>query len=560
MASKLLVYSLRNRNKSLEDAKKFIGQALRPNKAAVVGSFSAKVQAVTETLVPVPVEAGQSIPLVDRGTAWIRRVSTSGRRLADGQNVAGEHPPPNYLTLPALRSIQNYIQTSDAWEKASTKSPEYAFWWSDVHQETSAIPGRLLYPAETATRGTNRGPLYNITAARRVFSTDLPSLRWSLDAQEPSMNAKEELYVTFSAVTKQGSDNLEKARVPDLELRFTQDSTFFTPLSNGPRSEDTAAFKHKATLKTVRLILERKEADLSLPHEQADVRFQHRIYVNGKAATDPSIESFKRASLLDRADVDRIETPQLLTVRIPRQFLFPGQDLEESEDSEVAVDYSPTGIERRYSLQNRPGLNPRKRLSNFTYSTIDAGLIGGRRQEIRFSSLSPDRAVRSGSAPMKSKKGATGDSRSTVRTLYKSAMDMIHSLGIESRAAAKQTLQNRRSRRRIIEVLQGHRGTRFGRKLLANRHGSFIPRKPAIVPRYCFSGVKGKRGEEGVREVRTKRIRRVSKGRSTPIHRAGVGRRRSLDANPKRKGRGGQVARISRVRRVREGPRNTPNA
>ncbi|KAL8900569.1 MAG: hypothetical protein Q9207_005630 [Kuettlingeria erythrocarpa] len=552
---KLLVYSLRNRNKSLEDAQKFISQALRPDKAAVVGSFSAKAQAVTETLVPVPVEVGQSIPLADRGTAWIRRVSTSGKRLTNGQDS-----PTTYQTLPALRSIQDYIQTSDAWEKFNTKSPEYAFWWPDVHQETSVIPGRLLYPAEDATRGIDGAPLYNITAARRVFSSELPSLRWSLDAQEPSMNAREELYVTLSAVTQQGSDGLEKARIPDLELRFTQDSTFSTPLSNESRPEDTAAFKRKATLKTVRLILERKEADLSLPHEQADVRFEHRIYINGKAGSDPSIESFTRASVLDRADVDRIETPQLLTVRIPRQFLFPGRDLEESEDSEVAIDYSPTGIERRYSLRNRPGLNARKRLSNLTYSTIDAGLIGGRRQEIRFSSLSPDRAVRSGSAPVKGKKGTTDDSKLTLRTLYKSALNMIHSLGTESRVAAKQTLQNSRSRRRIVEVLQGHRGTPFGREFLANRHGSYVPRRPSILPQYRFSGVKGKRGEVGARKVRTTPIHRVSSDRSTRIHRVGVGRCRSLDVNPKRKGREGRMARISRVRRVRVGLHNKPNA
>lgn len=330
MVSKLLIYSLPNRRKSLEDAQKFISQALRPTNAAVVDSFFGGTQTMAESLLPVPVKAEQGLPLVDRGTEWVRKVSTSDIKATDGQDVAHVRASPTFRTSQALTSIHNHIHTSNAWGKANIKPSDYPFWYSDVYQETSAVPGRLLYPAKTATHRNVGGPLSNGTTARCVFSTDLPSIRRSLDAQEITMNIKEELFIRLSAVTKQGSGGLESASFPDLELRFrvrVYDSAGETYVSSKSQSDDTDALRRHATLKGVRLILERKEADLLLPHEQADVRFQHQIYMTGKDVTNPSIKSFIKASKLHGPDVDLIETPQLLTIGLPRQILFPGRDL-----------------------------------------------------------------------------------------------------------------------------------------------------------------------------------------------------------------------------------------
>ncbi|KAL8763634.1 MAG: hypothetical protein Q9184_000634 [Pyrenodesmia sp. 2 TL-2023] len=506
---KLLIYSLPNRRKSLEDAQKFISQALRPTNAAVVGSFFGGTQAMPKTLLPVPVEAGQGLPLVDRGTAWIRKVTASDKRATDGQDVAHGRPTPTFRTSQALTSIQNHIQTSNAWGKASTKHSDYPFWFSDVYQETSAVPGRLLYPAKTATYGNDGGRLFGGTAARCVFSTDLPSLRWSLSAQEITLNIKEELFIRLSAVTKQGSGNLENASFPDLELRFrvrVYDSAGETYVSSKSYSDDTDSLRRHAALKRVRLILERKEADLLLPHEQADVRFHHQAYINAKDDTDPSIKSFIKASKLHGPDVDLIETPQLLTIGLPRQILFPGRDIKESEDSEIAIDYSPTSIERQYVLENSPGLNPRKRLSNLAYAIIDAGLIGGRRQELRFFA---DGGIRSGSESTMNKNGTTDERKSTVKALYKSAIDMIHSLGTEAKIVTTRNISNR-TRRRMRRVIQGHRGTPVGQKILKYRFGDYVPHgRTSRVRRRLVRDNQRRRDVDSRRVVWTGPIRKV---------------------------------------------------
>lgn len=413
-------------------------------------------------LISVPIEIGQGLPLKDRGTAWIRKVVVGNDKINNKQNIVG--PRPTFRTSEALKDLEHHIRTCYAWRETKPKPPDYAFWLTNPHQETSAVLGRLLYPARTATSEEKQEPFINETTTHRVFSTDLPSLRRNLEAREDKMHVKEELYIRLSAATKQNSAGLESANLPDLELRFR---LFLIE----------SAVRRKAVLKGVRLILEKNQADLLLPHEQSDLRFQHQTYINGKEEVDPAIKKFVKSSNLDRSDVDQIETPQLLTISIPQQVLSPNLNLKQVHGSEIPIDYAPTSIERRCVLESRPGFNAHKRLSDLSYSTIDAGSIGGRRQEIRFFR---DRPLQS-SAELTAGKSGTTEKKSTVKALYSSALGMIRGLGAASRTDPNKPV-SRRSLRRIRRVIQGHRGTTFGRMVLGERIRGRIPRGKDIRP------------------------------------------------------------------------------
>ncbi|KAL9014010.1 MAG: hypothetical protein Q9173_001313 [Seirophora scorigena] len=291
---------------------------------------------------------------------------------------------------------------------------------------------------------------------RRRWSDTLPDEE-TVGNRELKMTINNELYIKLSAAAEPTSEDSGSAILPDLELRFR---TF----------SDELRGMHKVAFKGVRLILENKQADLLLPHEQADLRFEMQKYINGKEETpDPRILEFVKSSNLVATEVDKIETPQVLTLSIPRGILYPGQ--QQNNDSENSIDYIPTIIERRCTLQHRPGLKSRKRQADLSFSSVDAGLIGGRRQEIRYFD---DRRMKNNPELVMKREGEKQAKDSTVKALFRSAIGMIRSLGIEPEG--RHGLHSKRSSRRMRRVIQGHQGTAIGQKMLARHLVARVPR------------------------------------------------------------------------------------
>ncbi|KAI4139851.1 MAG: hypothetical protein L6R39_006075 [Caloplaca ligustica] len=413
---------------------------------------------MAKSLIPMPIEVGQGLPMTDRdrSVTWIRKTMTQ-EKSNHGKNDI--HPLPTFRTSQALKSLEHYIKSSNASSEIKLKPADDGFWWLNPHHKTSAVLGRVLYPMKNTTSKKKQGSLLDEMVSHRVFTSDLPNLRRSLETREANMSAKEELYIRLSAAPNPSSGGLESAKLPNLELQFR----ILIPESTFKR--------RKAVLKGVRLVLEDKQADLLLPHEQADLRFQHQTYLNSKEDPDPRIMDFVKSSHLDRTDVHHIETPQLLAIEIPRRILFPDQVPKQVDGPNIQIHYSPTSIERRYILQNRPGLNARTRQADLSYATIDAGLIGGRRQEIRFFS---DRPGKSDPQLTTDEEGTKVERKSTVKALFKSAIDMIRALRAEAQDGPKPV--SKRSLRRMRRVIQGHRGTPLGQKLLRERVRGHMPR------------------------------------------------------------------------------------
>ncbi|KAL8959923.1 MAG: hypothetical protein Q9193_003292 [Seirophora villosa] len=354
-----------------------------------------------------------------------------------------------------LKDLERHIQPSFSSAKIGTSQQSSGFWWTAPNQELSAVIGRILYPTKSAPSEKSPESFLAEISSQRTLFTDLPSIRRTVENREFKMTINNELYIRLSAASEPTTEDSGSAILPDLELRF---NTFL----------DESRGMHTVAFKGVRLILENKQADLLLPHEQADLRFEMQKYVTGKEEPDPRILEFVKSSNLVATAVDEIETPQVLTLSIPQGILYPGQ--QQTNDAENSIDYSPTIIERRCTLQHRPGLQSRNLQADLSFSSVDAGLIGGRRQEIRY--FDDRRMKNNPELVMKEAEKQAKDS--TVKALFRSAIGMIRSLGIESEG--HHGPHSKRSSRRMGRVSQGHQGTAIGQKMPAKHFVARVPR------------------------------------------------------------------------------------
>ncbi|KAL9017800.1 MAG: hypothetical protein Q9185_004889 [Variospora sp. 1 TL-2023] len=450
----LSIYYLGNNGKSVESAQRFIRRSLKANHTGATGVFFGGTQAMTENLTSIPIEVGQSVPLIDRGTAWTRQVNGSDEKTHHGHQAP--HPLPRFRISQALKALERHIHPSLGLGRITASQQNSRFWQSELSQDLSAVVGRVLYPAKIAPFGKSPGAFLDEINSQRTLFTDLPNIRRTVENRELKMMLQNELCIRLSAAAEMTSEDSGSATLPDLELRFRIFS-------------DEPGTMRKIKFKGVRLILEKKQADLLLPLEQADLRFEMQKYVNGKENPDPRILEFIKSSNLVATEIDDIETPQVLTISIPQDVLYPSR--EKTDRSEISIDYSPAIIEHRCTLQHRPGLQPRKKLADLSFSSIDAGIIGGRRQEIRYFD---DRPLKDDPELAMERDGERQAKDSTVKALYRSAIGMIRSLGMEPEGPHRP--DSKRSLRRIRRVIQGHRGTAIGRKILARQFVGRVPR------------------------------------------------------------------------------------
>ncbi|KAL9596621.1 MAG: hypothetical protein Q9179_004560 [Wetmoreana sp. 5 TL-2023] len=405
---KILIYYLGNDPAALEETRRLLRQSLRPARAKKTGAFFGGTRGAIDSLTPAPVEAGSSLPLTDRGMEWYRMSSASNERLSYGQNTA--RPPTNYHPTKALNGIRRHTQASSAFASLDNDQRDNRFWHMSPFQESSAILGRLLYPAKTITP---KDAFLRKLTHHHVLATDVPGVRRNLEFCQTKLDSREELHVKFHAPNEIVLRDSTLRDLPDLELRLA-----------------VLYQEREVTLKSVRLILEDQRADLLLPHEQADLRFVTQTYINAKADSHPRILDFVKSSELDDASGDPLKTPRTLSVGIPRQLLAPSPPSEEPVDSEILVDYSLASIESHSILHCRPVQPQGRRQFEFAFSTIDAGPFGGRRQEVRFfenraSKFVPELATE--------KDGKQQEKSSTVHALYTCMHGLVQDLRQENR-------------------------------------------------------------------------------------------------------------------------------
>ena len=157
-----------------------------------------------------------------------------------------------------------------------------------------------------------------------------------------------------------------------------QDSSSYKFLEQAPDLEiylDIDQDRKCIALKEVRLVLKARQTDLMLPHESNDLRFNSEQYAISSAELDPRLSAFIKASNLALWSSDRLKTPSLLFLDVPRKN-GKGQD-------HGLVKYIFNALEHRTQLfvvQDR---------YRYEFTMIEAGRAGGQREEFRIHVQNP---------------------------------------------------------------------------------------------------------------------------------------------------------------------------
>ncbi|KAL8825763.1 MAG: hypothetical protein Q9170_007670 [Blastenia crenularia] len=480
---KLSIYYLKNSAKSLVDAQRFLEQSLRPTRDKVKGAFFGVTRALASKSISVPVEVGQTLPLADRGIAWARKILGKLDHREEAKPL-----PDGYIPSSALSEIRRFLQPLKAWKDIENDF-EHEFWESTPYQQSSTIFGRLLYPAtDTTSAGETLTSLEHITG-HRVFTTELPGIRRTLEVREVKiLKVEEEYRIRMIAANKVAIKESEEEDVPDLELRcFVQPD------------------EHKISLDSARLILGEAQADLLLPYEQVDLRFATQTYIIAKELVDPRILQFVESSNIHRRGLDQVDKSQILTINLPQRILSPAKASAQADRSEMAVKYLIGSVERRSTVYGRPARAPGQQQFSLSLAMIDGGSMGGRRQEFRFFE---DRALEFVRDMVTEREGGQLEKRSLIKGLYICARDTIEQLRVESRRKARPVIRSSLKRRRQVEL--GFRGSERGREMLLRRRSKVVRRRFTDSP--IESGEAGAEKSTGNRPKR--RVRRVHSARS----------------------------------------------
>ncbi|KAL8933900.1 MAG: hypothetical protein Q9211_005516 [Gyalolechia sp. 1 TL-2023] len=442
--NKLLIYYLKNSGNSLAKAKMFLKQSLRPTRDIATSVYLNSDPSTLANLISVPVETGWSLPLTDSGVAWARKSDPSHERRNRGQTMEHESTAP--VLQETLTAIMRQFRLPDARERREDRFDlDSKSWQSRPCRELSVSFGRLLYPLGDNTSKGKRGAFVGQLTGHRVFSTEVPGIRRTLELQEVRMfEVQEQLCVRMNAARENTENTLEQESLPDLELR----------LRYQPGEEE-------AHLETVRLILEEKQADLLLPHEHVDLRFATQKYLTAEENIDPRILKFVKSIDFRNWGFSLDDRPQILTVGIPQQVLRPDKVARQGNDCEKLIDYSLGSIERRAVAYGRPSQGEGEQQFQISLAAIEKGPLGGRRQELR---LFEDGRV--------SKQAVTG--------LYLSARRIVEGLRAESRGEVKPA--SPKSLRRMKQVVMGYRGTKKGKNMILWRRSNVVRRRLTDIP------------------------------------------------------------------------------
>lgn len=254
--------------------------------------------------------------------------------------------------------------------KNSRNGGKKSKWEMNGVEETSAMLGQVLFPANTVR--SQKMSLWDPTQPH-VMNTDVPRIRKALVVLGEGMELRQEVRMRFHSASykvpwKRGQMNKVPARkLPDLEVRCI--------IQAAPDGSDE---RGEVILDSARLVLEDRQADVILPHQPMDMRFERRVYLDATATPDARIAKFIKSCNLSNPDLDPVFMPQGLKISVPPSILKAAQEAGQKDLGKSKLrDYSLANVERHWIMHNKAG-------RPIMFSTIDAGALGGRTQEFRF--------------------------------------------------------------------------------------------------------------------------------------------------------------------------------
>ena len=380
----------------LGDARRLISQIIRP-KSADKGWLIWSGALNPSQAIPAPVDVGNGLPLMYKDQQWSRWCSPNIRKF-DPQNWKPSSTTPlNTLASPlhddqvVAKSLTRFFAPpEEAHETATSYAP---YWQSKPSHLDSAVFGQVLFSTAAAeqkaasiqakTKGAKDERLRdNLGKWRREFVTQVPGMFRLFEplgavAFEPNMANQEFLQIRLTPSFRNTALPVPLEVLPNLEIRIL--------LDNNSRT---------ASVKYVGLV-HSKQFDLLMPQNTVDLRFFRKTCLYWQPGSlDPRIQQFVHDSNLDIWGTERLRTPTALTLDIPHLALRSHTVANHKKPQAVLAEYTFTSLEHHSELRipfraNEPRMN-------VMYTSIEAGKIGGRRDELvlgHCSDPSPEMAI-----------------------------------------------------------------------------------------------------------------------------------------------------------------------
>lgn len=341
--------------------------------------------------IPVPVDVGAGLPLVDRDQQWSRWSGPTIRQIDLGsmKNIGNE--PLNTLASPlayeneASKALNRFFATPSHTTMASEDPSLH--WTSERRYWDSAILGQVIFPTKAANekyvraKGKAKGVKnerlrIRLGEWRREFVSLVPGLVRSLEhlgleTLALGMESKESLLISLAPSFRNTSLPVSFEALPDLEIQIAFDNDSQT-----------------TSIKDVRTVFKR-EFDFLLPQNTVDMRFVRRTCVHSNPEhLNPRISQFIKNSNLDIWGTERLQTPTGLEIEVPSHAFRRRSGSSNETPKQCLVDYAFASLEHRSSLSIP--FRQAGSWSDLTYTSIEAGKIGGRSSSLSLSHPNSD--------------------------------------------------------------------------------------------------------------------------------------------------------------------------
>ena len=278
----------------------------------------------------------------------------------------------------ALDIVKSFFGKPDdtSYKTCNTNTP---YWTQDIEYHDSVKFGQVLFPATIEDTPTNkkktkqqkskiemrdmvRKPWKKVLGEHRDFVPLVPSLLQTVESVRPLKKSEEYLQVRLFPSSKNTSLPVPAKALPDLEIKVAFDD------------------KNKTvSIKDVRLVTT-IEKDYLQPRSVVDLRFIRKQCVYAKAKVDPCISAFVGNSNLNIWGTERLSTPLGLSLSIPTLSVQSHHSFDPKAHESLLVDYASLGLEHRSSLTFQ--YQDADSWPTLSYTNVEAGRIGGRRDEL----------------------------------------------------------------------------------------------------------------------------------------------------------------------------------
>lgn len=288
----------------------------------------------------------------------------------------------------AFEAVTSFFEapSNKAYKLCSNDMP---YWKPEIEYHDSVNLGQVLFPAKMARsvmvsidqnrrRIKKKNHIKPVINTREIFIGSskqpreflplVPGFVRSLESLRSLEKSEDFVQIRLSPSSKNLSLPVPVETLPDLEIRISFDNENKT-----------------SSIKDVRLV-DRKEMDFLQPESVVDLRFVRNKCVYAKNdSIDPRIASFVQNSHFDYWGIGRIKTPPGLSLSVPALAIQPHRNFDPKRYETLPVDYASYGLEHRSSL-TMPYQEPDS-WPTLTYTNIEAGPLGGRRDEVSMHNL-----------------------------------------------------------------------------------------------------------------------------------------------------------------------------